>query len=237
MFLSNLIKFFAAFALLFALFPACRFWQSGDGEKPREKPFVAEELKSAIPFATREPDVFQAEMVIMANDVERKTFIARSGERRRYDYDFGTEHQLTFLKTDKEYLILVKNKIYAEISAAQNGAAAIDDWQDFLTTEWLNARREASFEKLEQTENITKYLVRLDGKVFSEVIIAVDETNNLPVRQEFYSVSGAAKTLLYTFELRNVQLQADENLFAAPADFRKVPAEELRKTLSKNGER
>ncbi len=229
MFSFNLTKFFAFFVLFFLLFSACRFWQTGGSETSNKMPSVSEDLKSDIPFSTKEPDQFQAEIVVTANEIERKTFVARKGVNRRYDFNFGAKNQLTNLQNDKNYLILNEKKIYAETGTAQT--VSTDDWTLFLTTEWLNEKHGANFEKLETIDNITKYRVRLGESEQSEILISVDEQIGLAIRQQFYSIVGEQKILTYTVELKNLKLQADENLFAVPTDFRRVSIEELRKIL------
>ncbi|HVE59531.1 MAG TPA: hypothetical protein VNB22_22160 [Pyrinomonadaceae bacterium] len=186
-------------------------------------------MKSAIPFSTKEPEQFQAEIVVTANESERRTFVAKNGANRRCDFNAGAKNQVTNLQTDKNYLILPDRKIYAETVAAQNVSA--DDWENFLTTEWLNENHEASFEKLETVDNLTKYRVRLGTGAASEMLISVDEQIGLPVKQEFYAVSGEQKVLTYAVELKNLKLKTDENLFTVPADFKKVSAEEFRRIL------
>ncbi len=231
MFSSNLTKFFAVFALIFSLFSGCRFWQKTTDTNSSPTPAVSEDLKSAIPFSTKEPEQFQAEIVVTANETERKTFVAKNGANRRYDFNFGAKNQLTNLQTDKNYLISTEKKIYTETGTAQSSSA--DDWENFLTTEWLNQNHEASFEKLETTDNITKYRVGLGASVLSEMLISIDEQLGLPVKQEFYAIIGEQKVLTYTVELKNLKLKTDENLFAVPTDFRRVSTEEFRKILQK----
>lgn len=233
MFSSGFVKKIAVCVLIASAVSACRFWQDRGNGTPTPTPETFEEIKSEIPFSTKEPEVFQAEFVTTANETERKIFKARNGANRRFDYNFGAENQITFLQTDKQYLIFPKQKIYAE-DISPTGIAAFDEKTDFLTTEWLNERTEADFEKLGTAENLTKYRVLLDGKNVSEIIVHIDESLQLPVKQEFFSVNGDRKTLLFTFELRNLKLQTDENMFAVPTDFKKVSAEELRKQIGKN---
>lgn len=198
---------------------------------PSPTPFVAEELKSEIPFLTKEPEAFQAEFVITANENERKNLVARNGENRRYDYNIGEEIQLSLLKTDKNYLIFPQQKIYTETSTTEIVQAA-NDWTNFLTVEWLSAKNESKFEKLETVENITKYRILVDNKEVSETIIFVDENQKIPVKQEFFSINGEQKTLLFTFEIRNLKLQPDDSLFIIPTDFKKVSSEEFRKQIN-----
>ncbi len=229
MFSFNLTKFFVLFVLILLLFSACRFWQPGGAETSDKTAPVSADLKSEIPFVTKEPAQFQAEIVVTANETERKTFVARNGTNRRYDFDFGAKNQLTNLQTDKNYLILNEKKIYAETVAAQT--VSTDDWTNFLTTEWLSEKADANFEKLETIDNLTKYRVKLGESDQSEILISIDEQIGLPIKQEFYGITGGQKILTYSVELKNLKLQTDENLFTIPTDFRRVAIEEFRKIL------
>lgn len=231
MFSLDFIKTFFLCALVFLLLPACGFWRKNDAEQPPA--LAVEELKAELPFSIAEPENFQAEVVISTGSGEQRNFVARRGEKRRYEYAFGKRDQITVLQTDQGYLILPNEKIYAASSAAENIPAA-ENWADFLTFGWLEAKTAAEFEKLETVGNLTKYRAQLDGKVSSEVLIFVDETRGLVVRQEFYTVSGAQKVLNFTFELVNLKFETAENLFIVPPDFRQVSISELRKRISKN---
>jgi hypothetical protein len=229
MFSFHFTRFRLPLALLLSLFAGCNLWHKTNDANSSVAPPVAEDLKSEIPFSTKEPERFQAEIVVTAGALERRTFMARSGAQRRYDFNFGQPNQLTALATDKNYLILPARRIYAENIAAGNGAA--DEWAEFLTSEWLSARTEAGFEKLETAGNVTKYRVSLERSDSSEIFVFVDETLQIPVRQEFYAVGGGQKTLTYAFELKNLKLETDAGLFSVPADFKKVSAEQLQKLL------
>jgi hypothetical protein len=216
--------------LIFCFSVACRWWADTDNQKPGLTPFITDELKSKIPFSTKEPEQFQTELVVkLLNNAERRTFLARNGNKQRFDFNFGTKHQITSLQTDKNYLVLPEKKIYTEVG--KSSIALPDEWTAFLTTVWLNQKYEASFEKLETSASLTKYRVRIAESGFSEVLIYIDEAFNLPVRQEFFSGTDERKNLIYTVELKNLKLQTEESLFALPTDFRKVPEEELRKIL------
>jgi hypothetical protein len=226
MFSSNLTKFFAFFALSFLLFSACRSVSDAGGANSSATP-VADDLKSEVPFAGREPARFQAEIVVTAGDTERRTFIARDGDARRWDFNFGAPNQLTNLQTDKNYLLWAARKVYTETSVGGQ-TAATDDWSSFLTTRWLSEKQPANFEKLETAENLTKYRVRLGDAAATEVFVYLDEKTGLPVKQEFYAVGGGEqKTLTYSSELKNLKLDADAQLFIVPADFRRVSTEEF----------
>jgi len=225
----NSIKLLGVFALALLTFSACRFWQNATGETPSPTPFTAEELKNGIPFSAKEPEVFQTEIVVTANNQENKMFVARSGNNRRLDYNFSAKNQLLFLQADKNYLVLPNRKIYAENTSAENIIVS-ESWTDFLTTEWLNAKTDVRFFKLEAENNLVKYRVSFGDaeNAKSEALIFVDQTKNLIVKQEFYSVNGEQKILTMTVELKNLKLEAEADLFTVPKDCRKISIEEFR---------
>ncbi|MBA3631319.1 MAG: hypothetical protein H0W58_00670 [Acidobacteria bacterium] len=211
---------------------ACRFWQKAESEMPTPTPFVAEEIESKIPFSTKEPENFQAEFVVTTGGKEDKTFAARSGENRRYDYNVGEKNQFSVVKTadNKSFLIFKDKKIYAE-NLNNAIAQTAENTFDFLTTEWLNRKADAKFELLGAENGLTKHRVVLGENENSESIIWVDEKIGLPVRQEFYSTGGEQRMLNFTFEMNNLKLQTDADLFSIPKGFRKVSVEEFRKIL------
>ncbi len=230
MFSLDFTKNFVLLALVLLFCSSCRYWQKAETGTPDPTPFAVKELKSEIPFSTREPEIFQTEIVVTANGQERKTFVARNGANRRLDFNFGAKNQVSVVHTDKNYLILPDKKIYAENLNGEK-AADSENWTDFLTTEWLNAKTEAKFERLETEGNLTKYLVRLGADDLSEILVYVDEAQGFPVRQEFYSTGDGQKILTFSVELRNMKSQTDDNLFAIPKDHRQVSADELRRIL------
>ncbi|HEY0658934.1 MAG TPA: hypothetical protein VGD05_10690, partial [Pyrinomonadaceae bacterium] len=85
MFSFDFIKIFVLLALAPIFFSSCRYWQNAGTETPSPTPYTVEELKSEIPFSTKEPEIFQTEIIVMTSGQERKTFVARNGANRRYD--------------------------------------------------------------------------------------------------------------------------------------------------------
>ncbi|MCY7377436.1 MAG: hypothetical protein LH472_15860 [Pyrinomonadaceae bacterium] len=220
MFSTKFLKIF----LLAALFaPACRFWQAKSEDAP--PPIVVEELKSEIPFATKEPEVFQTEIVVTTGGGEDKIFVARNGANRLTIYDYQKKSEFALLQTSASgsFLIVRHQKIYAENQPMGN-AETIDD---FPTAELLNQKRAASFESLGAANGFAKYLVRLDASKNSEIIITVDEKINLPVKQEFYGISGEQKILISTTELKDFNLQPDAQNFELPKNYKKVSMTEF----------
>ncbi len=109
---SNSIKIFLIFALLSA--QACSFWQSKTEATPTS--FVPEELKSDVPFSTKEPETYQTEIVVTLGGVEDKTFTARSGANRLTVFDYQSKNEFASLNLggSRTFLINRNQKIYTE---------------------------------------------------------------------------------------------------------------------------
>lgn len=236
MFLPESIKIVAVFALLFA--SSCSLWRSRENQNAdvSPAPFVAEELKSLVPFESKEPDVYQTEIVLTnyanGEKSERRGFTARNGEKLRCDY----ENDVSFLQSSENdrFLIHRGKKVYAE-SELKTGTASgtTDTPKDFLTVEWLNGKRGAKFENLGAENGLTKFRVSLEDAPnnVSETLIYIDENLKIPVRQEFYSGSDGQKLLVFSMELQNLKLEADDKLFGLPKDFRKISTNEFQKII------
>jgi len=220
---SKSLKFLLLFVFVFA--SSCRFWPGSSNSTRPTEPTKVPEIVSEIPFPTKEPEVFQAEIIIKNDGEDDKIFVARSHGRF---FSRSGEIATLQIEVSKSFLINFGKKIYVE-NAARNSAQSetpIETLNDFLTTEWLNQKNEAAFESLGTENGLTKYRVNFEA---AESLIFVDENYKMPVRQEFYSIENETKTLVYAAELQNLKLVADEQLFEVPKDFRKVSMAEFRK--------
>lgn len=217
-------KFLKIFLLAALCASACRFWQPNNGATPTPTPVNVEEIKSRIPFNTKEPEIFQTEIVTNANNAENKIFAARNGANQLTIYDYQTASETASLQLGGvNYLIARHRKIYTE-----NQTTADDGGSDelFSVAGLLNQRETAAFELLSDETDSAKYRITLDASKISEIIVTVDKKINLPVKQEFFSINGEQKTLMTTTELKNFSLQTDGQNFELPKDFKKVsPAE------------
>ena len=236
MFSSNFTKFFGVLSIALVFLPACRFWQTAETEAPDSTPFVSEDLRSEIPFATKEPEIFQVEILTIVNNEANTTFAAASGGKRRFDYNYNTKNQISLLQTaDKSRLILPGRKIYTESNFVAGDSLMTDGLTDFLTTGLMNDKPEARFVNLGTEGNLTKYraIFEAGGNSQSEALIFVDAQIGLPVRQEFYTVAatGEQKTLTMTIELKNLKLEAPDDLFEIPKDFRSVSRKEFQAAM------
>lgn len=225
MFLMKTLKNFLACVFIFCL-AACGFWRTSENTNANA-PTISEETKSEIPFESKEPDAFQTEIIVTnfinGEKTEKIYFVAKNGNKILTVFNRGEKTEHSILNDGaKTYFFDKENKTFRESENVSNAAFSPDETSEFLTTEWLNRKTGASFEKLQTENNLTNYRVRLGDSNDSEIILTYDETLKMPVKQEFYSVSGGEKNLTMTIELRNFQTPADEKLFVLPQDYKRA---------------
>lgn len=225
MYLMKSTKTFLALVFLFGP-AACSFWQTAQDANSNTPP-VSEEIKTGIPFESKEPETFQTDIVVTnflnGEKTEKNYFAARLGNKSLTVFNAGEKNENSILiDGGRKVFIDKENKIFRETENTLNGSSAADDTLEFLTTEWLSRKTEASFENLGTENNLTNYRVRLENSSLSEVILTYDENLKLPVKQEFYSISNERKILTMTVELKNFQTSADEKLFVLPQDYKRV---------------
>lgn len=221
------MKSIKLFLIIFALFcSSCGFWRSSENVNSNAIE-ISDEAKSNIPFESKEPEIFQTEIVItnfLNNEkTEKKYFLARSGNKTLTVFNRGAKAENSILNDGtKTFFINSETKTFRENQSISNSVSSSDETLEFLTTEWLSKKTGASFEKLETQNNLTNYRVRLSDSSASEIILAYDETLKMPVKQEFYSILGEQKNLTMTIELKNFQTAADEKLFVLPQDYKRI---------------
>lgn len=225
MFLIKSNKIFLASVFLFCL-TSCSFWQTAENTNSNA-PQISEETKTGIPFENKEPDAFQTDIVVTnflnGEKSEKIYFIARAGNKTLTVFDQGEKTEHSVLNDGGKTIFFNReNKSFRESANGSNAFSTPDETLEFLTTEWLNRKTDASFEKLGTENNLTNYRVKLGDSSASEIILTYDETLNLPVKQEFYSISGEQKILTMTVELKNFQTSADEKLFVLPQDYKRA---------------
>lgn len=223
------MKFICLSILILANFSACGFWQNADNSNSLEDSEIIAENSTNIPFSTKEPEIFQAEIIVTSfadnNKIEQRYFIAKNGEKSLQKFYAGSEDERSVLRTGgrKKFLINHKLKNYREISIEKSDAFSDDSLIKDLTSKLLNEKAAADFENLGTENNLTKYRVNYEDAKNSEVLIFIDENIKLPVKQEFYSTSAdGKKNLTYSVEIKNFKPQADENFFELPKDYRRI---------------
>jgi outer membrane lipoprotein-sorting protein len=209
-----------------------------------------EETLTTPPFATKEPERYQAMRVITsstgveangqgaADSSSSQTLIARDGERRREDYETPAGTKISFLQLSNGiYVLLPEKKMYAEwkpLAGDTGEGRTLSVPPDFSPDKLLNeARPEAHYEKLGAEtvggRTAAKYRVTLRGKTGAAKetttvsLVWVDENLGMPIKSEMTLNDGARVTM----ELRDIREMADASLFELPQDYRKVEEKEI----------
>lgn len=208
---------------------------------------AAGEKSFTPPFQTREPERYQARMVLRSGgetESSSETFIARDGDERREDYEWMPGVRVSDLNTRAgHFLLLPDSKLYAEVTHDHGGGLAAPSGadislpEDFSPDRLVNeARSEAVYERLGVEEwngrAATKYRVRTlsDGggaTGTAEQLIWVDEQLGMPVRSVTVSSGAGTPQVRYSMELLDLKQEVDRGLFTVPQGYRKVLLREM----------
>ncbi|MBK6750439.1 MAG: hypothetical protein KA956_04620 [Pyrinomonadaceae bacterium] len=224
MFLSNLHRHFLLLILIVPIFQAC----SGIPANSNSNTPIASEIKSEFPFSTKEPETYQGDFVVTIGTTEEHFFRARKGDSSRIDLFEGSDISSTQIVTDKIYNIDPARKIYTEESIA---SGALNSVPVFDATNGFFAGKEyTAFEETGHDGSITRYRVKNTDTSKGEILVSVDKASGLMVRQEFIAsmVEGSEPAPNLIFEIRNLKLDVDEDIFRLPAGLRKVGKSEFR---------
>jgi hypothetical protein len=206
---------------------SCSFWQSkNDKNKMQDSD---SEIQTNIPFSTKEPEIFQAEIItatiLNGKRNEQKYFLAKKGEKHLTAMNVGSSNETAILNLseNKSFVINHSAKTYRKSEPSSNSIeSSSNQWKQFLVTKWLNEGAKSKFEKIGTENNLTKHLVKLDNSTNSEVTIFVDEKVPFPVKQEFYSITNGKKVLTMSVEVKNYKIVVDDKLFELPKDYKEI---------------
>ncbi len=223
MFLSNLHRYFLLLILIAPIFQAC----SGTPANSSVNANVGE-LKSEFPFPTKEPTTYQGDFVLTIGSTEDHFFRARKAERSRIDFFKNGEISSTQIITDKTYTIDPTRKIYTEDALPAGAVNAIPVFDP--TNGFFVGKEYTAFEEAGRDGTITKYRVKSTDPAKGEILVSVDTTSGLMVRQEFVAPKndGGESTANVIFEIRNLKLDVGDSIFQLPAGLRKVSKDEFR---------
>jgi hypothetical protein len=221
---------------------------------------TASETNSPPPFSTKEPERYQAKMVItsglgeessipgMSGLATTEILITRDGERRRVDTEILRGMKVAYLQlASGRYMLVPAKKIYTEFNfdgAGSSDAASSKGMSpDFSPDKLLNqSMGGASYEKLGAEEvngrATVKYRVTSAGRtgdataVKTESLIWIDEALGMPIKSESTSAGGPHNGAKYSMEMRDIQLDVDQSVFELPTDYRKVDYKELSRQMT-----
>ena len=166
-------------------------------------------------------------------DVTEKKYIAKKDNKRRTEHGYGAEARLIVIEDDKTTLIDPQRRVYTE-RAFTEGKADPDFLQD-MTRQLLAVREKATYRELGEEDGRIRYSVQVADSEISEIIVFADPKLGMPTRQEFYSVTNDERRLRYWYELTNIELDVEDELFTVPEGFRKISNDEFYRGLKSPG--
>jgi hypothetical protein len=203
--LSNLWPPVLFFALLAPWLHGC------GGTQTVEKtafPATPQESKR-FPFSLREPDVFQADVIVISMGEETRYFVARKGTNSRLDFFRDGKLVTTELGTDAVYSIDHAAKTYEVAQTGSSSPPAISDVGRRLFQRGLPYR----YDELDRQDGIVRYKARE-----VDIVVSIDEATGLMVRQEFSEDGG----VVFAYELRNIELDVDDSVFSVPLGYKQI---------------
>lgn len=209
-----------------------------------------DESQPTPPFATKEPNQFQAKMIFSASlggklpDLPPQVFsILRDGDKRRVEFEQNGETVAMLQIPSGQYLLNLNKKEYSNLDLGKLGISENNKGQNSSDNNPLarvlnQTRPNANYEKLGQEDvegrMTTKYRVTSQGamntgenpneKVKVESFIWIDESLGMPIKSETnYIGEDGPKGVKSTMIVREIKLETPAaSLFEIPKDFKKV---------------
>lgn len=217
-----------------------------DANTTLERP--AAENAGLPPFATKEPDKYQASIFFAsrfeegaANFVEQTYRVARDGANRRLDFETGDAHYAKLQTADgKVYILLPKKKVYAELTTTTDAPTNLPEeisLEHLLHTKPIGASYERIGEEDLAGRRAIKYRLNFGAvkgaeNARTETFVWADESLGLPVKTEIVAIENnqpiGAKNVI---ELREIKTEVAPEIFTVPKDFRKVSPQEIQQLL------
>jgi hypothetical protein len=177
----------------------------------------AEVANSGLPFSINEPEIYRAEAYLTTNGTSERYFIARNRAIRRFDTYAGDTFSMTELVRDNNrYVIDHARKVYYVEPSGDKGPKAIDPASIAI---FQNTRHHEFEETGRDGDTVRYHAKKLPGDPDEDTVVTVDQKTGLMMR-EVVTAPDAAQA--FTFELRNVRLEASDDLFQIPDGYRQV---------------
>jgi hypothetical protein len=179
---------------------------------------------SKFPFEVREPDVYQGEFTLTHGAAVDRWFRARNGERWRLERLVDGRPRRTHIRNGDLYVIDHEKRVYA-IQESQNSPPAYPS----LSPHELFAGFVASFEELGSEGAVTRYRLKRRTEAVEEVTLHYDTEKKMIVRQERTDITNGGRLVTSIFEIRDLKLEAHDELFAIPHGYRQISWAEYQK--------
>ncbi len=213
MVLSNACK-----CLLLTGFCVILAWGCGNRPVTGNLPTLSvPEPSTDFPFLTKEPEVYQAEIVATGGGLEKKWFVARNRDRWRMDFFSGSKLVRTRIQNEGAYSIDHADKIFSVI---EGSGETVSD----LTSRLFKGKEYRKFEKIDSVNGITRFRSQLiEGK--DAVIVTVDDTTGMTIRLEF--TSNQTSSWNFGYEIRDLKYEVDNSIFDVPTGYRRVSIDQF----------
>ena len=204
-------------------------------------------VTSTPPFATKEPDRYQATRTITSTETvtapnpvnETRTttvLIMRDGQQRREEHEGGSVGSIVYLELAAgRFVLLPRVKLYADLSletsdpGLRNPQLELDEVSpDLLLNESVSSSRyerigdEAVAGRLATKYRVTSKAASVET-VKSETLIWIDEALGMPIKSELTYIDSNRTTKLL-MELSDVRTAINPESFLLPGDYQKVAA-------------
>ena len=192
------------------------------GTTPDNASYDLEPPKSEIPFETKEPETFKADLITKTAGTETLVRYARKGTNWRIDtFEGDALLSRSMIVAGKRLHFDHRSRTYSELPSG-GGSADRPAYLNDLTQTLINREQRAKFEKVGTDGNIERYRATVEGSS-TPWIITYDASIRMVTRQE--PESPTADNFL--FEMRRFTLDVSDDIFRTPAGYRKVAWEEL----------
>jgi hypothetical protein len=206
-------------------------------------------------IAAREPEQYRATVVLTAvTEGGEKTIgiptlsaeVARSGDNRRVAFKLPDGSDLIYLeKGDQHIVIAPARKQWAELTPEATGIQLqrlMTPGQLVANLEKLKGVQRVGEEKVEgRSAEKYRYTTTTNtntnaGAVNTEAFFFVDKETGLPLRSELTSEASGnvqgVKAARVVAEMRDISTTTDPAWFEVPADYSKVPPEQVRQQIN-----
>ncbi|MBV9242232.1 MAG: hypothetical protein JO314_09515 [Acidobacteria bacterium] len=221
MFLSNHRSLLVFLLCTLPLFAACGARNTGSNAAPNTPP-NGDLTNAEQPFAAKEPDVYQTEVYYSSGGPSDKYFVARNGASHRFDTYVNDKLAVTeLIKDNTRYVIDHARKIYYADPPSDKGPKVVNP----AALAFFQNTQHHEFDEVSRDNGTITYKAKKQpGDPDPDVTLTIDQKTGLMVRQE---VKGSGADQSFTFELKNVKIEASDDLFQIPADYKQVTKDQF----------
>lgn len=177
-----------------------------------------------FPFPTVEPETYQGILAVGDGATEETYFVARKGDKWRFDDMREGRPTKSQLRTDKVYVIDHEKRSY-HVERPANAADFDTAYFNRLTSNFFRGANYLDYEETERGGGLIKYKAKMYRGSKSEVLVTIDERSGIMVRQEIVdekAPSDEAGPARFIFEVRDLRLDVDDSVFELPKGYRET---------------